>query len=516
MAKQDEVHGKISRIRSDCLFCLLAMKLTIASSRRTLSETDIFALLVPEGTKADLPDGLSVPASVRESFSGAARELRLTDATAGRAKRVLLVGVGQVKGEGTPDMESLDLETLRRCGALIAKKAEKIRAESVTVEHRFSSNQASAAAGQALAEGLVMGAYQLRDFKSGDEKPKLKRMRMLAKGEFRKGIERGRLIGEANCFARRLQDTPANRMRPRDLVKEARAIAAGSDQVKIKVFDEKAMGRMKMGSLLSVSRGSEEPAFLIHLVYRPKKKSRAKACFVGKGLTFDAGGISLKPSAKMHEMKYDMSGGAAVLGAMAAVADLKPDVEVHVLVPASENLPDGKANKPGDLVTAMNGITIEILNTDAEGRLILADALAYAEKTIKPDSMIDLATLTGAVVVGLGHEYSGATGNDDSLIEALVDAGKRSGELVWPLPIHPQHEKVMKGSVGDLQNISGGATGAGSSTGGAFLKNFVGDVPWVHLDIAGSAWGAADRDYQGGASGTGVGVRLLLEYLENV
>ena len=189
-------------------------------------------------------------------------------------------------------------------------------------------------------------------------------------------------------------------MRPRDLVKEARAIAASSDHVKIKVFDEKAMGRMKMGSLLSVSRGSQEPAYLIHLAYRPKKKSRSKVCFVGKGLTFDAGGISLKPSAKMHEMKYDMSGGAAVLGAMAAVAELKPNVEVHVLVPASENLPDGKANKPGDLVTAMNGLTIEILNTDAEGRLILADALAYAEKTIKPDSMIDLATLTGAVVVG--------------------------------------------------------------------------------------------------------------------
>ena len=485
----------------------MQMKLIPVSPHRKISSSDLFVLIVEKGGDPKLPPEIAIPSVATKGFGGDAREMRLTDAIKGPAKRVLLVGSGNGK---------MDTDIFRRCGALIAKKAEKIGAESVAVGYALNGHKNALGLGQALAEGLVMGSYQLEDFKSDRKKPSLKRVRIGCEGDFKKGVVRGRIIGEANCLARRLQDTPANLMRPRDLVEEARAIAAGSDQVKLKVFDEKAMGRMKMGSLLSVSRGSEEPAFLIHLVYRPKKKSRAKACFVGKGLTFDAGGISLKPSAKMHEMKYDMSGGAAVLGAMAAVADLKPDVEVHVLVPTSENLPDGKANKPGDLVTAMNGITIEILNTDAEGRLILADALAYAEKTVKPDSMIDLATLTGAVVVGLGHEYSGATGNDDSLIDALVGAGKRCGELVWPLPIHPQHEKDMKGSVGDLQNISGPATGAGSSTGGAFLKNFVGDVPWVHLDIAGSAWGAADRDYQGGASGTGVGVRLLLEYLENV
>ncbi len=485
------------------------MKLAIVSPSRKLSRADLFVLLVGEKENPKLPPGIEVPDPVIDSFMGKAREMRLTDATECPAKRVLLVGIGNYESE-------MLVETIRRCGALIAKKAEKIGAKSVTVGQGPGGEASALGLGQALAEGLAMGAYHLKDFKSEGKKASLQRVSVIAEGEFRKGVSRGAVVGEANCLARRLQDTPANLMRPRDLVKEARAIAASSDHVKIKVFDEKAMRRMKMGSLLSVSRGSQEPAYLIHLAYRPKKKSRSKVCFVGKGLTFDAGGISLKPSAKMHEMKYDMSGGAAVLGAMAAVAELKPKVEVHVLVPASENLPDGKANKPGDLVTAMNGLTIEILNTDAEGRLILADALAYAEKTIKPDSMIDLATLTGAVVVGLGHEYSGATGNDDSLIDALVAAGKRCGELVWPLPIHPQHEKDMKGSVGDLQNISGPATGAGSSTGGAFLKNFVGDVPWVHLDIAGSAWGAADRDYQGGASGTGVGVRLLLEYLERL
>jgi leucyl aminopeptidase len=305
-------------------------------------------------------------------------------------------------------------------------------------------------------------------------------------------------------------------MRPRDLVAEAKRIAKLSERISVKVLDETAMKDLGMGSLLSVSRGSAEPAYLIHLVYKPKKKAGRKVCLVGKGLTFDAGGISLKPSPKMEDMKYDMSGGAAVLGTFQALAELAPNgVEVHGLVPASENLPDGKANKPGDLVTAMNGMTIEILNTDAEGRLILADALAYAVAKIKPDAMIDLATLTGAVITALGHELSGLMGNDQSVIDALIASGKRTGEQVWPLPLHDCHKREMKGRIGDLKNTVSPGFGAGSSGGGAFLSNFVGEVPWAHLDIAGSAWGAEDRDYQGGALGTGVGVRLLVDYLEN-
>ena len=276
------------------------------------------------------------------------------------------------------------------------------------------------------------------------------------------------------------------------------------------------MKKMRMGSLLSVSEGSSEPAYLIHLIHRPKVKTGKKVCFVGKGLTFDSGGISLKPSGKMHEMKYDMSGGAAVLGVFDVLSSISSDVEVHGLIPASENLPDGKATKPGDLVTAYNGLSIEVLNTDAEGRLILADALAYAAKKIRPDAMVDMATLTGAVVVALGHELTGVMGNDEELTQSLVEAGKRTSERVWPLPILDLHKEEMKGMVGDLRNISGPATGAGSSTGGAFLSYFVGETPWAHLDIAGSAWGAAQRDYQGGEKGTGVGVRLLIDYLESI
>ena len=396
---------------------------------------------------------------------------------------------------------------------MAVKEAGKIHASAVTFWIGAGFGSRSEAVGQALAEGALMGAYRLDDFKSKDKEAPLKRVTVQADRAFNAGARRGEIIAGGNCLARRLQDTPANRMRPRDMVEEARKIACGSQRITLRVMDEKAMARLKMGSLLSVSRGSAEPAYLIHLVYKPAGKVRRRICLVGKGLTFDSGGISIKPSARMDEMKYDMSGGAAVLGTFQALAGLEPDVEVHGLVPTSENMPDGKANKPGDVVTACNGLSIEVLNTDAEGRLILADALAYANKTIKPDAMIDLATLTGAVVMALGHELSGVMGNNQALTDALVSSGKATGEGVWPLPILDFHKEDMKGKVGDLRNISSTGTGAGSCTGGAFLSYFAGETPWAHLDIAGSAWGATDRDYQGGAAGTGVGVRLLVDYL---
>ena len=485
------------------------MKLVCKTTSQNLARTDLLVVFAREGAAPKLPSGVKLTRSALADFSGEKREVRFADAVAGPVDRVLLIGVG--------DGKAIDSETLRRCGAIAAKKAEKTGAGSTTLWFDLPTGRRAGELGQALAEGAMMGGYRITDFKSDAAPAGLKRLTIQGNSaEFKRGARRGEIIGAANCFARRLQDSPGNRMRPRDLVAEARKIAKSSDRLSVEILDEKAMTRLGMGSLLSVSRGSEEPAYLIHLVYRPgKKKVDRKACLVGKGLTFDAGGISLKPSQKMDEMKYDMSGGAAVLGTFQALAGLEPDdVEVHGLVPTSENLPDGKANKPGDLVTAMNGLTIEILNTDAEGRLILADALAYAEENIKPDAMIDLATLTGAVVVGLGHELSGVMGNEQAVIDALVASGERTGELVWPLPMLDCHKQAMKGKVGDLKNIGGAGVGAGSSTGGAFLANFVGDIPWAHLDIAGSAWGAEDRDYQGGPWGTGVGVRLLLDWLE--
>ena len=484
------------------------MKITNKSISARLQKTDLLVVFSKQGKRTKLPTGVTIPSHALASFGGEERETRLTDAVSGPAKRVLQIGLGGGRSTGA--------ELMRRVAAISVKKAEKIDAASATfwVDQNFGKK--SAELGQALAEGAVMGSYRLDRFKSTAKSTTLARVSLYAAPEVNAGARRGEIIGRSNCLARRLQDTPANLMRPRDLVAEARKIARSSPPISARVIDEKAMARLGMGSLLSVSRGSEEPAYLIHLVYKPKKKARRKICLVGKGLTFDSGGISLKPSAKMAEMKYDMSGGAAVLGTFHALASLLPDdVEIHGLVPASENLPDGKANKPGDVVTAYNGLTIEVLNTDAEGRLILADALAYAAKTIRPDAMIDLATLTGAVVVGLGHELSGVMGNDEALTDALLASGKITGELVWPLPILDFHKKDMRGTVGDLRNLGTPGTGAGSSTAGAFLSNFVGDIPWAHLDIAGSAWGAGDRDYQDGESGTGVGVRLLIDYIEN-
>ena len=482
------------------------MKISYKALGGKVTQTDLLVVFVEEGKTPKLPKGVSLLANVLSSCEGGARKARLTDAMDGPAERVLLIGLGGKK--------EIDPETVRRAAAIAVKKAEKTDAGSITFWPHLLEGKHAKVLGQAMTEGAVMGAYRLDVFKSDPKKKSLKKLVIHGSAELKKGAKRGEVTGGGNVFARRLQDTPANQMRPQDMVKEARGIAKESPQVSVKILDEKAMAKLGMGSLLSVSQGSSESAYLIHLKYKPTKKAKRKICFVGKGLTFDSGGISIKPSARMDEMKYDMSGGAAVLGAFHALAGLHPEVEVHGLVPTSENMVDASAVKPGDIVTASNGLTIEVLNTDAEGRLILADALAYADKTIQPDAMIDLATLTGAVVVALGHEITGVMGNDESLIQELVESGKETSEAVWPLPILDFHKEDMKGAVGDLKNISNPGTGAGSSTAGAFLSNFVGETPWAHLDIAGAAWGATDRDYQGGSWGTGVGVRLLLNYAE--
>jgi leucyl aminopeptidase len=481
------------------------MKISYKTPTAKMSKTDLLVIFSCKGEDPDLPGTVVLPEKILPGFKAKARATRFVDPLDGPAERVLLVGLGE--------QEEVDHEAMRRAAALAMKQALANDASSVTFWLDADQGEAAESLGQALTEGVVMGTYRLDEFKSDPDKVSLKKVVVHAGTDFKRGARRGEITGGGNVLARRLQDTPANRMRPRDLVSEARKIARKSSRISVEVLDEKAMKKLGMGALLAVSRGSAEPAYLIHLVYRPGKKARRKACLVGKGLTFDSGGVSIKPSARMDEMKYDMSGGAAVLGTFAALADLEPAIEVHGLVPTSENMVDAASVKPGDLVTAANGMTIEVLNTDAEGRLILADALVHAAKTIKPDVVIDLATLTGAMVVALGHELTGVMGNDESLTQDLVEAGKATGEAVWPMLIIDFHQEDMKGQVGDLKNIGSPGTGAGACTAGAFLSNFVGDLNWAHLDIAGTAWGARDRDYQGGPAGTGVGVRLLLEYL---
>jgi leucyl aminopeptidase len=486
------------------------MELKVFDPKRALARVECLAVLATKGETIALPRGVEIHGAAKKDFKGEFREIRTTDALAGPARRVALVGLGKESDVGT--------ERLRRASALAARCALSAKAASLVIAASARAARAAKSAfdlGQSLAEGALMATYSAGRYKSKKDERKLRRIALLGRGrDFSSGVARGRTLAEANLFARDLQNAPANLMRPRDMVAEARKLAKLSRRMRLRVLDERAMERLGMGALLSVSKGSEEPAFLIHLTYQPRARAKGKIALVGKGITFDSGGISIKPAAKMDEMKFDMSGGAAVLGGFKALAHLDVPFEIHGLVPTSENLLDGRASKPGDLVTAMNGTTIEVLNTDAEGRLILCDALSYAVERVKPDTIIDLATLTGAVVVALGHELSGVMGNSEKLCDALIRAGEEVGEPCWRLPLLDTHKDQMKSKLGDLKNVNAGE-GNGSSAGAAFLSFFVGDTAWAHLDIAGTAWGGIDRDYVGGPAGSGVGVRLLLEYLES-
>jgi len=489
----------------------MPIDLRIASTSAPVRRTPLYAVLACEGEQPKLPAGIEIPALAWKEFKGERNQQRLADASAGPAARVLLVGLGKPK--------DLDAERLRRAAAQVVKKAEALKLDACVLECPAALARSAGspeAAGCALAEGAVMGSYAYQKMKSKPTPRHLGRVELRGpSARFARGAERGRALGTANCFARDLQNAPANHLTPRMLAAEAQKLARGSKRVQCKVLDERGLERLGAGLLLSVSQGSSEPCRLIHLTYRPAGRARGTLAFIGKGLTFDAGGISLKPAAKMDEMKFDMSGAAAVLGLFHALDALGCAHEVHGVIAASENLPDGRATKPGDVITSMNGTTVEILNTDAEGRLVLADALTYVRKQVEPDLMVDLATLTGAVVTALGHEWSGLFASSTRLRDALVAAGERVGEKLWPLPLEDFQKEWMKSQVADLRNINDPSHGAGSSAGAAFLAPFAGDTEWAHLDIAGTAWGSMNRDWVGGPGGSGVGVRLLFEFVQS-
>ncbi len=324
------------------------------------------------------------------------------------------------------------------------------------------------------------------------------------KGAVQRHVAIGQAIGEGTNLTKNLANMPGNVCTPTYLAKTARAIGR-KYAMPVTVLDEAKMKKLGMGALLSVSKGSREPAKLITLEYNGGDKGQAPVVLVGKGLTFDAGGISIKPAAAMDEMKYDMCGGASVLGVMRALGELKLPVNVVGVVASSENLPDGAANKPGDVVTSMKGLTIEILNTDAEGRLILCDALTYVEK-FKPAVVIDIATLTGACMVALGQQASGLFSNDDALADALLAAGDTAGDRAWRLPVWEEYQQQLKSNFADLANIGGRF--AGAVTAACFLQRFAEDYKWAHLDIAGTAWKSGSSK---GATGRPVG--LLMQYL---
>ena len=341
-------------------------------------------------------------------------------------------------------------------------------------------------------------------------RPALKRLALQASDEkadaLNEALEAGVAIADGTALARDLANLPGNICTPTYLAEQAQAMAKGGKGLKATVLEQEAMAKLGMGALLSVARGSRQPPKLIALEYSGGKKRQKPIVLVGKGLTCDSGGGSIMPAAQMDEMKYDMCGGAAVLGALQAVAALKLPLNVVAVVPASENMPDGDANKPGDVVTSLSGLTIEVLNTDAEGRLILCDALTWAERTYKPELVVDVATLTGACVIALGKHAAGLLGNDQPLVDALLAAGEESGDRAWQLPLWEAYEEQLKSNFADLANVGGRE--AGTVTAALFLARFMKKQRWAHLDIAGVAW-------EGGAKkgATGRPVALLTQFL---
>lgn len=420
------------------------------------------------------------------------------------AGRVVLVGLGP-RGK-------VDAERVRQAAGTAAKLARDRGARRVAFTLLGAGNNGLTPAGaaQAAAEGAILGLFRFDLYKSKKEEKAVDSVAVLAPAtEVQAAVERSRLLAEATCLARELAYQPGNRMTPRLLAEEAGRVAAGAG-LEIEVFDEQRMAQEEMGALLGVARGSHEPPRFIVMRYRSGRRDAPLLALVGKGLTFDAGGISIKPAEGMEEMKMDKSGGAAVIAAMGAIARLQPALDVIGIVPATENLPGGGAQKPGDVVRACNGKTIEVINTDAEGRLILADAVAYAAK-LGARWIVDIATLTGAVVIALGGQAAAVLGNDQALIDKVRAAGEDVGERFWQLPAYEEYKEQYKSKVADIKNV-GGRPG-GTITGGLIVGEFVGETPWAHLDIAGVAWHDRDQPYKP-AGASGFGVRTLVRLAE--
>ena len=425
--------------------------------------------------------------------------------------------IPQILAVGLGKKSEMNTEILRRAAGIAGKKMNSLNAKKIgfTVTSLLQ-NKSEIDVGQALVEGLTLGSYKFNKYKeSDDEKSKLKSIKIQCFDSenvtSKNALKTGKMRADCTNLARNLGNTPANDLKPKDLAFTAENIAK-QYKMNCTVLEEKQMKKLGMEMLLGVSQGSREPAKLILMEYFHQKAKQTVA-LVGKGVTFDSGGISLKPGRNMDEMKFDMCGAAAVLGAMEIIGQINPHVNVIGVIAATENLPGGDAQRPGDIVTAHNGKRVEILNTDAEGRLILGDALSYVVNEFKPNAVIDLATLTGACITALGHYACGAITNSNKLMEQVRKAANLSGDRVWQLPCFPEYGESIKGKYGDLQNI--GVGDSGTIIGGMFLEHFVDKTPWVHLDIAGTAWNVKHIGYQPNSGATGFGVRLLVDLVQN-
>jgi leucyl aminopeptidase len=469
------------------------MKVSVSQSEITAIDTDLVAIGLCEGE--ELPEELASAPGADDAKGGFKK---LTMVHPEQPARLLVVGLGKREG--------LDAERLRIAAALVAKEAARLKIGSLA--WALPEGDEAEALAEGIVTGTILGAYSFDEFKSTNaddpEPPSLDSLTLLGPESVAAAVEAARICAEAQNRARDLQSLPSNVATPSYLARRARELASAHPIVKVDVMGREEIIEKKMGGLVAVSQGSPEEPKLIVLRYENGGDGETLG-LVGKGVTFDTGGISLKTPAGMHEMKMDMSGAAAVLCAVRAIAELELKVNLIAVIPSTENMPSGTAIKPGDIITQYSGKTVEINNTDAEGRLILADALAYAIEQ-GADRVVDIATLTGAVMIALGSTYAAVIGNDDGLVGEIEGVGKETGELVWRLPLHAEYTALMKGTFADLTNAAAKRK-AGTISAAGFLEEFVGDTPWAHLDIAGTAWDVG-RAYTGNDA-SGYGVRLL-------
>ncbi len=495
------------------------MEIKVKKGKATSEKTEALIAFFEEGTKQ--PEGALK--GLDKALSGRIRRLLQSGDVRGKsgevsliwtdgaipAPRLFLVGLGK--------REKLDKESLRKASGVACKALKRYRLGSgtVLVETIPAKKLSSEELGEVVTEGLRLGGYAFDGYKTVHEEPKkeLKTITLLVErggaAPLEKGVRTATLVTDSVYRVRDLISGPSNEITPGRLAAVAREIGK-STGIKVTVLEKPAIERLGMGGLLGVSRASHEGPRFIILEYNLNRKNLPLFVFVGKGITFDTGGISIKPSKDMDRMKYDMSGAAAVLGTLEAAARLKLPFRLVGLVPTCENMPGGHAYKPGDILKILNGKTVEVLNTDAEGRLILADALSYAQR-YKPDGVVDLATLTGACVIAVGNLAIALMTNHERLASRVREAGERSGERTWELPLWEEYSEIIKSDIADVKNIGDGT--AGTITGAAFLKEFV-DYPWVHLDIASRAWAEKELPYIPKGA-TGIGVRLLVDFLRN-
>ena len=496
------------------------MKFQGISGNFTEAAVDALAVAVFKGEKSTIGElkdldkltgGLIASVIKSEEFKGDKGEtalLRFAPKGAIKASRLMLIGVGDKADYSVSDVLAVSGAATRFL------RSRNIK--SFALLPRLAGDAVDIA--QSAATGFVTSQFELDKYKTKDKNDKsVTGLVLCVEGakpaDLKKGLARGQAVGESMNLTRDLANEPPNILTPTEMAKRAAAMAKEVG-LKCEILDEAKMTKLGMGSLMSVSIGSEQPAKMIVLKYMPLKNTGKKGdmlALVGKGITFDTGGISLKPGEGMDAMKYDMSGGATVIGTMRAIALLKPTVPVLGVIAAVENMPDGKASRPSDIVTAMTGKTIEILNTDAEGRLILADAVAYAERQ-GATRIVDMATLTGAVIIALGDQNTGIMGNDQAFVDEIITCGKNTGEGFWQLPVSAEYSKQIKSDIADIKNI-GPRGKAGTIMGAVFIQEFVDKAKWAHLDIAGTAWLDSAKPHQSKGP-SGVAVRTLLKLVE--